>query len=396
MRREHWREYWQVWCLFGATCLLTASHLIPLPFNVWSHLPGRDVIVEVDAAAGLGQIWRPLSMEPNSTINALLALLTPLAALTLTVQLSPRDQRRLISIVIALAAVSAFVGVLQLSGVNIAIYDKAADIHPSGLFNNRNHQAALLAAAVPLAALAFRGGFGWSKQGKGGKIFSVCLIASLIPLLVVTGSRSGVLLAVVSVAASAIMVFTGEGGESWRKRRTLYACAAAAFIFIVICAAVYLARDTSFQRFAGANEDLRYAIWQSTWTMLPSYWPWGTGIGSYASAYQILEPANMLRPDFTNHAHNEYLEVIFTAGVPGLIVMALGVLFVLSSVVRLRKVGSPQKDIPAAGLSMIILLAAASATDYPLRTPIMLALLAIAMALAAVGSGRRHKAQWIK
>ncbi len=380
MRREHWASYWQVWSLFGSAFLLTALHLVPLPYEVWSNLPGRQLIVDIDAAGGLGKIWRPLSMQPDATMNALLSLIVPFAALTLAVQLDERERRRLIAIVIFLAAVSAFVGFLQLSGVNISLYDKGAEIHPSGLFNNRNHQAALLAIAIPLAAVAFRGGFGWTAETRGGKVLAVGLIACLLPLLIVTGSRSGVVLAGISMVITTSLIFFAGQSDRGRIRRIFYFLAAVAFVAAFAVAASFLARDISFQRLASGEEDLRYVFWQSTIAMLPSYWPWGTGVGTYAPAYQILEPDALLRPDFTNHAHNEFLEIAFTVGIPGLVVLAAGLLFVFTHLVqvfRASRGSMPGKDVAIAGLTVMILIAVASVTDYPARTPTMLTLLAI-------------------
>jgi cytochrome bd-type quinol oxidase subunit 2 len=62
LRLEHIRQFWAVWLIFGLAALLTASHLVPLPYDVWSNLPGRQVVVDIDKAVGLGKISRPLSM----------------------------------------------------------------------------------------------------------------------------------------------------------------------------------------------------------------------------------------------------------------------------------------------------------------------------------------------
>mgnify|MGYP007125385276 CR=1 FL=1 len=85
--------------LFGlavAALALTIAHLVPLPPAIWSQLPGRELVSEIDRAAGLGDVWRPLSLTPGATWNALHAQLVPLAALVLGAQLGRDDLWRLL------------------------------------------------------------------------------------------------------------------------------------------------------------------------------------------------------------------------------------------------------------------------------------------------------------
>ena len=75
--------------LFGmaaAILALLCLHLGPLPPAIWSALPGREIMVEIDEARRLGQVWLPLTMSLSSTWNAFYALFVPLAVLILGVQ----------------------------------------------------------------------------------------------------------------------------------------------------------------------------------------------------------------------------------------------------------------------------------------------------------------------
>ena len=105
--------------LFGMAlaCLsLTAIHLVPLPPSIWHNLAGRAVLVEIDALVGNRLIWRPLSMVPHSTWNALFALFVPLAVLTLTVQISRERQFSLLNALLMLGLLSGLISVLQSIG----------------------------------------------------------------------------------------------------------------------------------------------------------------------------------------------------------------------------------------------------------------------------------------
>ena len=67
LTRAHLRSYWPLWLLFSACVLLVISHLIPLPPSLWHHLPGRELVLDIDAFAGLGGTWRPLTLFPEGT-----------------------------------------------------------------------------------------------------------------------------------------------------------------------------------------------------------------------------------------------------------------------------------------------------------------------------------------
>ena len=62
----------------GALGLLVLIQLIPLPPEVWASLPGHGVYASIATEAGAVG-WRPLSLTPDLTANALYALL-PAAA----------------------------------------------------------------------------------------------------------------------------------------------------------------------------------------------------------------------------------------------------------------------------------------------------------------------------
>lgn len=383
MQAGHWRAFWPLWALLGAVMALTVSHLIPLPHAWWSALPGRAIIAEIDAAAGLGKIARPLSMHPEATMNALLSLSVPLAVLSLAVQLDDTGQRRLASLLLALIGVSAFVGLLQLSGIPVALYNGGADLHPSGLLNNRNHQGALLALALPLAVLAWRGGFGWGLRPSAERFAVLALVLFILPLVVVTGSRAGLALAGIGLVLALLALPAPAARPRARLIAGLRFLAVLGVVAALIWATVYASRDVALERLTGSGEDLRYPVWKSIADAIPVYWPWGTGIGSYVDAYQILEPDELLRPTYSNNAHNDWLEVVFTAGLPGAVLLAAAVCLFIIGAVRAFRADRQLNTVGFIGLIIVIMLAFASISDYPIRTPILSAVLAIAAVWAA-------------
>lgn len=386
LRWEHIVHHWVVAGLFLGAALLTVIHLVPLPFAWWSALPGRDIIVSIDQVAGLGQISRPLSMAPDSTLNALYALSIPLAVLLLAVQLSPQRHQHILILLLALAALSGLFGVLQAGGSSIAFYPEQT--LTSGLFANRNHQGVLLALLIPMAAAL--GALGVSSRVGGGRVLAAPIITVIaIPLLLVTGSRSALVVAGAGLVFG-LLIWSPGGGR--QDRPLLLRLVPPAVVMAVVGGLVWLtafaSRDVAIERLGTTENDLRWPVWQSIIEMLPHYMPWGTGIGSYAQAYQILEPDSLLRPTISNHAHNEFLEVAFTAGLPGLVLLGIAcaaLLFALWRSFSIKAGSNLAVIFSRLGGSVLVLLAIASASDYPTRTPILAAVLAIASVWASMG-----------
>src|SRR5690606_34739815 len=81
-----------------------------------------------------------------------------------------------------------------------------------------------------------------------------------------------------------------------------------------------------------------------------------------------------------NHAHNDLLELALTGGLPALSILGWFVAWFglnAASVLRQRD-RSASTDFARLGVVMIVVLLLSSVVDYPLRTPLMAALFAMA------------------
>lgn len=387
LRWEHIARHWVVAGLFLGAALLTLAHLVPLPYAWWSMLPGRDIIVSIDQAAGLGQISRPLSMAPDATLNALYALSIPFAVLLLAVQLNPQEHQRILVLLFALAGLSGLFGVLQAGGSNIAFYPEQTPT--SGLFANRNHQGALLALLIPMAAAL--GALGVSNRVDAAARVAAAPVITVIaiPLLLVTGSRSALVVAAAGLIFGLFIWSPGKGRQDrplWL--RLLQPAAVTAVVGGLVWLTAFASRDLAIERLGATEDDLRWPLWESIIEMLPHYMPWGSGVGSYVQAYQVFEPNSLLRPTFSNHAHNEFIEVAFTAGIPGLVLLGIAfaaLLFALWRSFSIKAASNSAVILSQLGGSVLVLLAIASASDYPTRTPILAAVLALASVWASMG-----------
>jgi O-antigen ligase len=391
--------------LFGmATAIfaLVGSHLIPLPPSMWGVLPGREIITEIDKLAELGLVWRPISMVPSSTWNALYALFAPLAVLILGVQLEREERFKLLPWLLGLGLFSGFWGILQVAGPpDSALYPYSVTSSGSatGLYANRNHQAILLASLFPLLAV-YASTTARSEEQQAFKLWlAIGAGVVLVPLLLVTGSRAGLILGVVGLL-SILLVYRQPTSLTPKKRKTKkfdlrYALAG----FGVLCLGaltIIMSRAEALQRLfaAGQGEEDRFQVWVPIAKMAWKYFPFGSGVGSFVEVYQIDEPYELLSPEYYNHAHNDWLEVYMTGGLPGLILLALALLaWARLSVRSLRAPLGEGRTVAFArvGALTILILALGSIADYPLRTPSLACVFVIAALWLAGGSGQLPK-----
>jgi len=113
--------------------------------------------------------------------------------------------------------------------------------------------------------------------------------------------------------------------------------------------------------------------------MVATYFPVGTGIGSFNPLFRIHEPFGLLKPTFFNHAHNDLLEVALDAGLPGLVLLAAAIgWWGWASVAAWRTASKRAAVLPRLGSILLLLIIAASVFDYPVRTPMVMAVTIIA------------------
>jgi O-antigen ligase len=379
MQPKHWRDFRAIWWLLGAVIALTVLHLVPLPPDIWRQLPGRRLIAEIDDVAGLHEVWRPLSMVPEATRNAAYSLAVPVAVALLAAQLDDAMHRRLLLVLLGLGALSGAISLAQAAGIDWQLYERTTPL--SGLFMNRNHQALLLVLMIPISAAWASLQADSEQSARFAKIFPIAVAIVIIPLVILTRSRSGVITGGLALACLPLFwpARTRRGAENLRH----IALARVGWVFSILVVAllwyaIAASRDTAIDRLQGAGEDLRLPVWSSIVDAMGHYFPWGSGIGSYEQAYQVLEPAELLRPRYSNHAHNEWLEIAFTAGLPGLVLLAAAALLLGWAAWRSFRGSGASTVFNRLGVLALFMLAIASTPDYPVRTPILSAMLALA------------------
>lgn len=367
----------------GAMALLILSHLLPLPWSIWSQLPGRETIAAIDEAAGLGRIWRPLALVPVGAWNALFSLLPPLAVLLAGARLSLAERRALVVPLLLLAIISAVVALLQLGGGEdspLYLYRVTSNGAAVGLFANRNHQAVFLACMFPLLALFAAPTTFPRWDRRVGLGLALACGALLVALILVTGSRAGLLAMVVGLAGAVMLdtisrkTPTGRGVMTWTV--------AAAAIVILVGLVIGMGRAESVDRLLGSagSGEMRYRAWGPILTMAKDYFPVGSGIGSFAEVYRLHEPYALL--DWTTflRAHNDPLELFLTGGAPAMLLLAVAVGAYVRQCATWWRSGAEEGTrsvTKGAALWVVAILGLASLGDYPLRTPALASLLCV-------------------
>lgn len=372
-----------VW-LLAALAGLYAAQLVPLPPVIHGMLPGWDRLDAIQRMNGTFSDWRGVTLDPDATLNALFSLVVPAAVLVGLGAAGADGRQRLLVPVIVILLAGGCLGVLQIATGQDSPFYLYRDTYPGyavGWFSNRNHQAAALACLFPLLRI-------WAErrdgplQGRTRYAVAGGIAFLVMPLIVITGSRAGILLAVLSLVLSAIILPI----RLPRSRRTLVATGALLVVIVTILASVVLLdRAASVDRLLQSGDlgsEGRVAYLATEWQIVKAFWPLGVGAGAFDPAIRMFEPDAMLHPTYFNHAHDDFLEMVVVAGLPGILVMLAGALLVVAWIIRIFRPWRTASDVVTlarAGSIMVVIVAAASTVDYSIRAPLMAALMMVAV-----------------
>ena len=402
LRREHVSRFKPLLIIVGAIFGLAIIHIIPLPPAFWQSLPTGPLQADVEKLAGLDGVWRPLTLTPMNGWHAMISMFVPLAVILFMIQLDRDDFYRLVPLLIGLITVSGFIGLLQVIGSPTGVlyfYRITNNGSAVGLFANRNHAATLLACIFPLLSAYISLGSPNDNAWRTRLLVGVTVGVVLIPLILVTGSRSGLLLTVIGLIGAALLFRKPEihGRTSAAKRGfNIFSTPVFAGVGIVSLGLLTLlfSRAEAINRLfdQSAFEDSRRDFWGASLSTFWAYFPFGSGAGSFVEAYQVHEPLSLLNANYLNHAHNDWLETAVTYGVPGIAMLA-GVSTVIAlcswQLWRKQDGGRTATLYGRAASLIIVMMGIASFGDYPLRTPIMMAVAAILVTWLAYGASRK-------
>lgn len=368
--------------LMSAAIALALLQIVPLPPSIWQMLPGRGVFGSAALLSGQSQPWRPWSIVPDATLNALSSLIVPAVVLLLMLGLTRRERAWLPSLVLALIALSTLIGLLQFSGAHLdnpLINDELGQV--SGTFANRNHFALYLACGCLLAPV-------WAfmeerrMHRRGPLAFALLLLFALT--ILASGSRAGMLVGLLAMCLG--LLLSRQGIRRELRRAPKWVVRVLIFVVVGIIAAVILTsvaanRAESINRTIalGVGEDMRSRGLPVVLDMIGHYFPFGSGLGGFDPLFRLHEPMALLKPTYFNHAHNDFLEIVLDAGLPGLLLLLAALGWWAQATFRAwREKADRYHVMPRLGSAMLLLIMLASLVDYPARTPMIMAIVVIA------------------
>ncbi|MFC3785733.1 O-antigen ligase family protein [Sphingopyxis italica] len=366
-----------------------AVQLIPLPPSTWHALPGREFTAQIDALLGQSELWRPLSLTPGQTWNALLGMTVLFAGLLVAARLGADDYPRVMFAIVLLGCASALLGFLQVlggSGSPAYLYRITNDGAMVGLFSNRNHHAIFLSCVTLVAAMLLRDELMRKRKRAAIRAGLLTAIIFLTICTVLIGSRAGLVATVITFVVSYAIVLTAwlaKGGhpraEEPRHRflsgRRLVLALPPVLLALSVAVVLTLSnRVTSVTRLAGeaVADDMRILAWPTIETMIGKFWLLGSGFGSFPDVYRIFEPDALLQPSYFNHAHNDWAELIITGGLPFALLTLAGLFWLVRRIMaqgarNLVKGYRGDLRLPVAIILGVLMMA--SFVDYPLRVP---------------------------
>lgn len=396
-----WRSIRVPVLLLAGAALWMIVQLIPLPHDWWAALPRRDVIARLDAMLGYPDLSRPVSLTPSLTWDSLLSLTVPFCALLLAGALTFAELRDALKYMIGIALVGVALGLLQkMGGAGSPAYlYRITNIDSMvGLFANRNHSATFLAAMLVITGMFLRDEL-LKRKRRAVVIIGLGAAAALfVTIILTTGSRAGLLVGGIAFVTTHYMVWSAQRkrpgwadpkarGARREPMAVSIAKLAAPWMLLLFVAGLFLASNqmSSLSRLADLSvaADMRAQAGPVVLKMAGHFWLWGSGFGSFRWVFLMFEPDAMLGIQYFNNAHNDWLELLITGGLPAVLLLVAGLVW---TALQFRGHGGwrtldRRGDVRLPIAVILLIFAIASAVDYPLRVPSLQAFVAILLVL---------------
>lgn len=388
------RARWSTPCiLLSVLGLWIAVQLVPLPPDAWSRLGGRAFLAEGLASAGIAPVWRPMSLTPDLTLNALLALLPSAAAFAVLARLPRRAMSLVLTMLLAMMVASMVLGILQASAGGPYLYRSTSEGLAVGSFANRNHFALFLGCLLPLlAAWSCRAAEPGRDRTSVRDVAAASIALIVFATLLVVGSRGGLLTGGLGAVGAFAVLVSGRPEVLQHRRLSLVAGSLVATAMVAGMFA-FFARAMALDRLLQSDHDaLRSKLGPLTLHLITEYLPFGSGFGSFATVFAIVEPTSMLDVLYVNQAHNDWLQLPLEGGIPALAILLVGTVWTVwrSWKCWRNAPAGPERVRARAGSVVIGLIAISSLFDYPMRTPTIGTLLAVMLWWLAIPATARR------
>lgn len=406
--------------LTGAAAAVLAAvllQLIPMPRDVLATLsPAAPVFLEahnlgyaLGVQSGAGPA-HPLSIDPAATERFVLFFLIVCLLFAGVRSLGAIGSLRfLVTTITVLGGGVALIGLLQagVSGTRMyGIWAPQTATSVFGPFVNRNHFAALMLMALPVA-MAQCAAYVRAMRRQAGESAPVvellstraasqtllCGFAALLmsAALVMTRSRSGMAGFVVVLIAVVAMV------AARRRTRQSFAVAAVVAAALAIGVTAWIGWEPLVSRFdqlPGTRLSGRVDAWSEGARIARAFWPVGSGVNTYASA--MLAYHDPAVEHYFRTPHNDYLQVLSDGGLLVGIPMALMLALLVVRITRALRSTAAQSSFDAwtrsGAAAGLLAVALQEVVDFSLQTPANAVMVAVLSGYILSESQQRPRA----
>ena len=309
--------------------------MLPLPLSAIKHLSPAAYAVYRDAGSALNlqMGWRTISLDPTSTREEFLRVLT-YATLFWVILNNFRQRRQLegiVAIIIGTGFLLAVFGIIQKYSWNGKIYwvrELTQGDSPFGPYVNRNHFAGYMEVVIPLTIgyllahsplrrepISLRGRFLlWTSAQTSKSILLMFAAMFMAASLLLTGSRGGLVSFAGSMVFFAVMIRMKATSRRKGSRVVL------AFCSLGLIAAIWIGGNSALlsverleKGFREPSTEHRLVLWQDTLRMAKDFTRFGSGFNTFEEVY----PMYKTLPDQAvfQYAHNDYLQLLAEGGI---------------------------------------------------------------------------------
>ena len=391
---------------FLALLISGLTGLFHVSVETWLALPARSYYQEVVQWHQLAQpdakTWA-ISLDTVGTTQAILVAVAALAVCVGAFALPRPLVMKLLAVFVFLAIVEAVLGLLQyaLSGPAFLSYSPMPQNRAIGTFINRNHFATWLSMSLPIVVLRTSGAFTFQSSDRTSHPaywqvwwgFAAVLITAA---LLASASRAGSSAALIVTISTLCVIAT----RKMPGKRSL-------LLIAIVSTIALLVSETILPRFALAFSDEalressagRAIMYARAFDAAKQFFPVGSGLGSFSIAFQRFQPPE-LEGLFIEHAHNDYIQLLFETGAAGVLILGLFAVSAVATAINLfRHRDDFHRIAPAVGCFLgAAAFAFHSLFDFPAHIPAVaiaatfLFTAAIRLSLPEPGSERRKPA----
>lgn len=319
--------------LFGAALVLTAIQLIPLPGGIVDSLQPTSTLRSEGVELAGTSAWPVLTLDAAGSLRALtfFSILLGVGVLTLRLSGSERGRYLCLASVAACSGVAALItGAHRVFGLEslYGIYEPSQATPPIlGPLLNSNHLGALMAIGTVLSVSLL---FYTRQQPLLRASWALCG-GACGAVLFATLSRGAVLALLIGMGV-VLCVLVAQRLASTRRSRVhqlrflthtlplglVIVCGLVVVIYLNAGSVTEQLANTSLQEINEPRS--KYAAWASSTTLIDES-PWvGIGRGAFEPVFTRVHPASAFVT--FSHPENEYLQAVVEWGIPGSLLLA--------------------------------------------------------------------------